>query len=137
MGGVGFESSKFLAVEGSKINIYGEKALKKLGNESRLSAQKQRDIEKFACESCNIENYLEKGHLDGVINVKDIHSEINEFLEECLDKDIERYEPKKNFMYLKFLFNAILKFQWPCELPNTECKHQLAILQYGCQRILF
>ena len=95
MGGPGFDADKFLAFPNSSINIYGEKALRLLGKRSGLSVEEQQVMEKHANENCSVENYLEEGHLDGLIDSCNLREEIKEFIEEFMDKNLERRSPRR------------------------------------------
>lgn len=95
MDGPGFDADKFLAFPNSSINIYGEKSLRFLGKRSGLSVEEQQAMEKHANESCSVENYLEDGHLDRLIDSCNLRKEIKEFIEEFMDKKLERRSPRR------------------------------------------
>ncbi len=95
MGGTGFNPDRLLAFEGAELTIYGEKAIRKLSQDSCLTDKEEDDFVEKVKEKSSLSNYINEGFLDAIIKPSDLREEVFQFLKRDAEVALIRTEPRR------------------------------------------
>ncbi|WP_319579635.1 carboxyl transferase domain-containing protein [uncultured Methanospirillum sp.] len=95
MCGTGFEPDRLLAFPDAELTIYGTRAASKLAEESGLTPDEIKAVEKAVKATADPRRHAESGCIDGIIEPDKVRVEVSDLLEHAYSVPLNRTYPRR------------------------------------------